>query len=117
MKRAFALLLMTTGLCAGLGTGSAALAAGQSQPLRSAASPTYRIAPDALLTLIDDDGMRAKAAGSGRSPATTMTTNAKRMTTTKADDDCAAGAAATPQRRAPPHRRRTGFSPTAPRRW
>lgn len=56
MKRALALLLMTTGLCAGLGTGSAALAAGQGLPLRPDASVTSRIAPDAPLTLIDDDG-------------------------------------------------------------
>lgn len=56
MKRAFALLLMTTGLCAGLGTGSAVLAAGQGLPLRPDASLTSRIAPDARLTLIDDDG-------------------------------------------------------------
>ena len=56
MKRACALLLMTTGLCAGLGAGSAVLAAGQGLPLRPDASLTSRIAPDAPLTLIDDDG-------------------------------------------------------------
>jgi hypothetical protein len=60
MKRSFALLLMTTGLCAGLGTGSAVLAAGQSQPLTPAAGLTSRIAPDARLTLIDDDGDEGK---------------------------------------------------------
>lgn len=56
MKRAFALLLMTTGFCAGLGTGSAVLAAGQALPLRPDASLTSRIAPDEPLTLIDDEG-------------------------------------------------------------
>jgi hypothetical protein len=56
MKRAFALLLMTTGLCAGLGTGSAALAAGQGLPLKPEASVTSRSALDAPLILIDDDG-------------------------------------------------------------
>ena len=56
MKRAFALLLMTTGFCAGLGTGSAVLAAGQSQPLTPDTSLTSRNAQDAPLTLIDDDG-------------------------------------------------------------
>ena len=61
MKRSFALLLMTTGLCAGLGTGSAVLAAGQSQPLTPAAGLTSRIAPDAGLTLIDDDGDEGEA--------------------------------------------------------
>jgi hypothetical protein len=61
MKRSFALLLMTTGLCAGLGTGSAVLAAGQSQPLTPAAGLTSRIAPDARLTLIDDDGDEGEA--------------------------------------------------------
>ena len=61
MNRAFALLLMTTGLCAAIGTGSAALAAGQSQPPRPAASLTSRMAPDAFLTLIDDDGDEGEA--------------------------------------------------------
>jgi hypothetical protein len=56
MKRAFALLLMTAGLFAGLGTGSAVLAAGHGLPLRPDASLTSRIAPDAPLTLIDDEG-------------------------------------------------------------
>jgi hypothetical protein len=56
MKRAFALLLMTTGLCAGLGAGSAVLAAGQGLPLRPDASLTSRPGPGAPLTLIDDDG-------------------------------------------------------------
>ena len=56
MKRAFALLQMTPGLCAGLGTGSAAIAAGQGLPLRRDVSLTSRIAPDAPLTLIDDEG-------------------------------------------------------------
>jgi hypothetical protein len=56
MKRSFALLLMTTGLCAGLGTGWAVLAAGQSQPITPDTSLISRNAPDAPLTLIDDDG-------------------------------------------------------------
>lgn len=56
MKRAFALLLMTTGLCAGLGAGSVVLAAGQGLPLRPDASPTSWLGPGAPLTLIDDDG-------------------------------------------------------------
>jgi hypothetical protein len=61
MKRSFALLLMTTSLCAGLGTGSAVLAGGHGQPLRPAASLTSRTAPDALLTLIDDDADEGEA--------------------------------------------------------
>lgn len=56
MKRAFALLLMTTGLCAGLGAGSAVLAAGQGLPLRPDASLASRPGQGAPVTLIDDDG-------------------------------------------------------------
>jgi hypothetical protein len=56
MKRAFAHLLMTTGLCAGLGAGSVVLAAGQGLPLRPEISQTSRPGPGAPLTLIDDDG-------------------------------------------------------------
>jgi hypothetical protein len=55
MKRTFALLLMTTSLCASLGTGSAVLAAGQGLPLMPDTSLTSRTAPGAALTLIDDD--------------------------------------------------------------
>ena len=56
MKRAFAVLLMTTGLCAGFGAGSVVLAAGQGLPLRPDASPKSWLGPGAPLTLIDDDG-------------------------------------------------------------
>jgi hypothetical protein len=56
MKLTFALLLMTTTLGAGIGVGSAVLAAGQSLPVTPDASLTFRPGPDAALTLIDDDG-------------------------------------------------------------
>ncbi|CAN1574767.1 hypothetical protein MCELHM10_03650 [Paracoccaceae bacterium] len=55
MKRTFALLLMTSGLCASLGTGSAVLAAGQGLPLTPDASLMSGTAPGAALTLIDGD--------------------------------------------------------------
>lgn len=52
MKRAFAIMLMTTTL----GAGSAAFAAGQGLTLLPVAGLTSGPAPDAALTLIDDDG-------------------------------------------------------------
>lgn len=56
MKLTFALLLMTTTLGAGIGTGSAVHAAGQGLRLVPDASLTFQPGPDAALTLIDDDG-------------------------------------------------------------
>ena len=52
MKLAFALLLTTSTL----GVGSTVLAAGQGLLLTPGASLVYPRAPDAYLTLIDDDG-------------------------------------------------------------
>ncbi len=52
MKRAFTLLLMTSALGAGLAT----FAAGQGMSLMPPVGLTSRPAPDATLTLIDDDG-------------------------------------------------------------
>ncbi|WP_164517210.1 hypothetical protein [Tabrizicola piscis] len=61
MKLAFALLLMSTTL----GAGSAAFAAGQGLSLFPDASLASRPAPDAALTLIDDDGAEGDDKGEG----------------------------------------------------
>lgn len=61
MKLAFALLLMSTTL----GAGSAAFAAGQGLSLFPDASLASRPAPDAALTLIDDEGADGDHNGEG----------------------------------------------------
>ena len=91
MKRAFALLLMTTGLCAGLGAGSAVLAAGQGLPLRPDASLMSRPGPGAPLTLIDDDSDEGE--GSWIWSKSDDDDDCEEDDDDEGGDDCSAGAA------------------------
>lgn len=90
MKLGFALLLISTTL----GAGSAAFAAGQGLPLSPDASLAARIAPDAAMTLIDDDGDEGEHEGDG-SWFWSLSGDDDDDDCDKGDDDngCAAGSA------------------------